>query len=160
MPEKAVAPNPAEVDQIAIRYVAAKAKVLEAMLAQRAAQKDLETIAENCIAEVRQFGSAHATKSKLLHGLKWELMATFGSSTSIDAAAVEQLRIHLQETKQTRLLKRMFESVTRWSLKSTARAEILKPDVSDEVRAKFAVCEVTKDRSPSLEARKKQALTS
>ena len=115
----------------------------------------METIKAQCVTLVIKFGSAHAQKSKLLHGLKWEIVGTFGSSTSIDAAAVERLRLHLVENKKTRLLKRLFEATTRWALKSTARAEILKPDIDDEIRASFSLCEVTKDNSPSITVRQK-----
>jgi hypothetical protein len=149
-------PSPAEVDKIAILYDAKKERVLQATLAQRAASEELELVQKQCVELVSKFGSAYAEKSKLLHGLKWEIMGTFGASTSIDSAAVETLRSFLTANKQTRLLKRMFESTTRWALKSTARAEILKDDVSAKARALFAACEVTKDRSPSIQARKKQ----
>jgi hypothetical protein len=149
-------PSAAEIDALAILYNEEQVKVLDAILATRAAQKALEDTKDKCVELVRKFGSAHAQKSKLVHGLKWEIMGTFGASTSIDAAAVERLRVNLQESKQTRLLKRLFESSTRWVLKSTARAEILKPGVGDDVRAAFAVCEVTKDNSPKIEARLKK----
>jgi putative Mn2+ efflux pump MntP len=43
---------------------------------------------EELICLVEEFGSAHAEKSKLLHGITHEILATFGLSTSIDAAAV------------------------------------------------------------------------
>lgn len=149
-------PTPAEVDKLAILYAAQKEKVLQATLAQRAAAEELERVQKQCVELVTKFGSSHAEKSRLLHGLKWELMGTFGTSTSVDAAALESLRTFLTANKQTRLLKRLFESTTRWALKSTARAEILKDDVSTKVRALFAACEVTKDRSPSIQAREKQ----
>lgn len=148
-------PTAAAIDEIAILYDQKKALVLEATLAQREAAEELEKVKQICITLVSSFGSQHAEKSKLVHGLKWEIMGTFGTSTSMDAAAVERLRLHLQESKQTRLLKRLFESTTRWLLKSTARAEILKPGVGDDVRAIFAVCAVTKDSSPKIDARLK-----
>jgi hypothetical protein len=156
-PAKALAPpSQAEIDELAIQYNQEQQKVLDALLATRQAQQFLEDTKQKCVDLVSKFGSAHAEKSKLLHGRKWEIMGTFGASTSIDAAAVETLRTFLAADKQTRLLKRLFESTTRWALKSTARAEILKDDVSAKARALFAACEVTKDRSPSIQAREKQ----
>lgn len=148
-------PTAAEIEKLAKEYANRKAKVLEAMLAQREAVGNLDPLHEKCTELVKQFGSAHATKSKLLHGFNWEIMGTFGASTSTDAAAVDRLRTKLEETKQTRLLKRLFDKTIRWTLKPTARTEILRPDVDDEVRGLFAVCEVTKDRAPSLEVRPK-----
>jgi hypothetical protein len=149
------APTAAEIEKLAQEHINLKAKVLEATLAQRDAQQKFEPIHQKCIELVTKFGSAHATKSKLLHGLEWEIMGTFGASTSIDAAAVELLRSRLTKTKQTCLLKRLFDKTIRWTLKSTARAEILKEDVPSPVRALFAACEVTKDRVPSIEVRPK-----
>lgn len=148
-------PTAAEIEQLAKDYVDKKAKVLEAMLSQRSATAELEPLHEKCTELVKKFGSAHATKSKLLHGLAWEIMGTFGASTSTDAAAVERLRARLEETSQTRLLKRLFDKTVRWTLKPTARTEILRPDVGDEIRGLFAVCEVTKDKAPSIEVRPK-----
>lgn len=155
-PALIVLPSPKEIDELAIRYNKEQQKVLDAVLATRQAQKFLEDTKLECIELVRKFGGAHASKSKLLHGLKWEAMLTEGTSTSVDAAAVERLRVSLKEQNQTRLLKRLFESATRWTLKSTARAEILKPDVGDDVQALFAVCEVTKPSTPKLEVRLKK----
>ena len=144
-----VLPSPAEVDELCIQYDKEGQKVLECVLATREAQKFLDDTKQKIVELAKQFGSVHATKSKLLHGRKWEAMLTEGTSTSIDAAAVETL-------KKTRILKRLFESATRWTLKSTARAEILKPDIGDDVRANFAACEVTKPSTPKLEVREKK----
>jgi hypothetical protein len=149
-------PTPAEVDKLAISYDKAKAKVLDATLAVAAATTELKPIQERCVDLVSKFGSAHAEKSKLLHGVKWEIMGTFGASTSIDAAAVEKLRLELVKADNGRLIKRLFDKTIRWALRSTARAEILKDDVPKNVRALFAACEVTKDRTPSIQAREKQ----
>jgi hypothetical protein len=146
-------PTPAEIDELAIRFDKKKTAVLDATLAQRAAAEELEKVKQECVDLVGKFGSQHVQKSKLLHGAKWEIMGTFGTFTSTDAAAVERLRLLLVEKSQTRLLKRLFASTVRWTLRSTARAEILKPGVDDDIRSSFAVCEVTKDKSPTIEAR-------
>jgi hypothetical protein len=157
-PSKAllVLPTPAQVDALALSYDKAKEKLLDAVLAAKAAQDELDLLKEPLVDLASKFGSVHGSKSKLLHGLKWEMMLTEGTSTSIDSAAVERMRLHLLNVGQTRLLKRLFESDTRWTLKSTARAEILKPDIGDDVRANFAACEVTKPSTPKLEVRQKK----
>ena len=151
-----VLPSPAEVDELCIQYDKEGQKVLDCVLATREAQKFLDDTKQKIVELAKQFGSVHASKSKLLHGRKWEAMLTEGTSTSIDAAAVETLRLDLVAQKKTRILKRLFESATRWTLKSTARAEILKPDIGDDVRANFAACEVTKPSTPKLEVREKK----
>lgn len=146
-------PSPEEVDKLALAYDSAKEKVLDAVLAAKAAQAELDLLKEPLLDLASKFGSVHASKSKLLRGRKWEVMITEGTSTSTDAAAVEALRLYLVAEKKTRLLKRFFEAATRWTLKSTARAEILKPYIGDDVRAKFALCEVTKPSAPKLQVR-------
>ena len=151
-----VLPSPAEVDELCIEYDKAKADVLEALLEAKEKQVKLDSLKGPLVDLASKFGSVHASKSKLLHGRKWEAMLTEGTSTSIDAAAVETLRLDLVAQKKTRILKRLFESATRWTLKSTARAEILKPDIGDDVRANFAACEVTKPSTPKLEVREKK----
>lgn len=148
-------PTAMEVDRLAIEYDEGKRCLLDATLARVAAQGALEPMEERLVDLVSKHGSAHAQKSKMLHGLKWEIMGTFGTSTSIDAAAVERLRQELVDTHQTRLLNRVFEKTIRWALRATARAEILKDSVTDRTRALFVACEVTEDRSPSLTVREK-----
>jgi hypothetical protein len=152
----AVPPTPEEVEKLALEYNKLKDELLEAILASKVAGDDLTPVKTKCIELVRKFGTAHAKKSKLLHGIKWEMMATFGSSTSPDAAAIENLRQHLLTVKKTRLLKLMFEMTPRWTLKETARVEILKPGIDDEIRALFALCEVPSDSTPKLEVREKE----
>ena len=150
-------PSPAEIEKLALEYNKLKDELLEAILESKTLGAELAPVKEKCIEWVRQFGTAHAKKSKLLHGIKWEMMATFGSSSSADAAAIEKLRQHLLTVKKTRLLKLMFEMTPRWTLKETARVEILKPGVDDEIRALFALCEVPSDNTPKLEVRLKQS---
>ena len=149
------APTAMEVDKLALEYDELKRKLLDATLARVAVQEEFEPAEAKLVDLVSKCGSAHAQKSMILHGFKWEIMGTFGTSTSVDSAAVERLRLELVANKKTRLLKRLFEATIRWSLKSTARAEILKPDVPDFARSLFVACEVTKDRSPSLSVREK-----
>src|SRR5437868_12011392 len=97
------APPPAEIDVKAEQYYRLKDNVTKAVLAAKDAQVPLDQLKEELIDLVRDFGSAHAEKSKLLHGITQEMMVTFGSSVSIDAAAVEKFRMALEEAKQTRL---------------------------------------------------------
>ena len=49
-----------------------------------------EKMKGDLICLVDEFGAAHAEKSKILHGLQYEMVGTFGASTSIDAAAVQR----------------------------------------------------------------------
>lgn len=149
-------PTAQEVESLALRYKKKQDDLFDAMLAAKTAQQDLEPIKQECIELIKKFGTQHAKTSKLLYGLKFEMMATFGKSTSADGAAIERLRQKLIETQDGGMLKRFFEKSVSWALKSTGRQEVLKPDVSDEVRALFAVCEVTKDSTPRLDVREQK----
>jgi len=46
-----------------------------------------EKMKDELIELVEEFSSAHAEKSKLLHGITHEILATFGVSTSISSAS-------------------------------------------------------------------------
>ena len=115
---------------------------------------------ELLITQVREFGSAHAEKSKLLHGLEWEVLATFGSSNVLDGAAVETFRLALLQEKKTRLLKKVFEKVIRWTMADTAgaflRTEHEAGKFPDRLYALFARCSVPKELTPRLQVRPKK----
>jgi hypothetical protein len=105
---------------------------------------------------VRSHGGPHATKSKILHGILWEMVATFSQYTTQDSAAVERLRLALVKAKQTRLLKKIFTSDTRWTMKSAA-AEIVKTEkLAPKLMALLLMCTVTADKKPSLDVRLKK----
>jgi hypothetical protein len=80
------APTPVRVDELAEAYLALKDEYLEARLEAEITADLLEKKGAELKALVSDFGSAHAEKSKLLHGVTHELMVTFGSSVSIDGA--------------------------------------------------------------------------
>ena len=48
--------------------------------------------------------------------MRYLIMATFGMSTSIDAAAAERFSIALRDARQTKLLNRIFEQQIRYTL--------------------------------------------
>jgi hypothetical protein len=88
MSEARVAPNPQEIDKLSKEYLELKDKLFTAQLAAGEISQQVTLKGELLKQMVSDFGSAHAEKSKLLHGLKYEAMATFGQTVSIDAAAV------------------------------------------------------------------------
>ena len=112
---------------------------------------------EELIDLVRDFGSAHAEKSRLLHGITREMMVTFGSSVSIDGAAVERFRLALMKANQARLLKKVFLQHVRWSLSPEASAIIKGEKLSKSLLALYSQVEVIKPKSPSLQVREKSA---
>lgn len=150
-------PSPEQIDQHAKEYLALKDKLLQAKLAYSEIQQQMEcteSILKNWGAT---FGSAHAEKSKLLHGLGYEVMVTFGQSVSIDASAVETFRDALAKADQPRLLKKLFDKTIRWTLHPQASEIVRGEKLSDKLRSLFAKCQVVKERSPSLQVREKAA---
>jgi hypothetical protein len=81
------APTAAEIDKLPIEFLELEEKVGQAYKIAVAADEPHERMREELICLAEEFGSTHAEKSKLLHGIQYEIMATFGMSTSIDAAA-------------------------------------------------------------------------
>jgi hypothetical protein len=157
-------PSQAEVEQLAQEYLDLRTQMKEkeeAFAAEIAPlMVRLHALNQVLIADVQKWGSAHAKKSKLLYGTSLEVMATFGSSSSTDGAAVEAFRLGLKKAGQTRLLKQIFEQTIRWDLKAGASKVI---DVAHEAGklpnklfVLFARCTVTKDSTPRLEVRPRQ----
>jgi len=149
--------TPAQVDAKAAEYDSLKEELQKATLAAKEAQVPLDVLKQELIGLVRDFGSAHAEKSKIVHGITWEMMATFGSSVSIDSAAVEKFRLALLEAKQARLLKLIFQKDIRWTLSPEASVIIKGEKLSKPLLALYSQCDVVKPRTPSLQVREKSA---
>jgi hypothetical protein len=119
-----------------------------------------EEIRNKLIDQVGRYGGAHAEKSKLLYGLKLEVMGTFGMSSTVDAAAVEEFRLALVEEKQPRLLKMFFEKTIRWTLAPQAsilvRVAHQAGKLPDKLFMLFAKCTVSKPQSPRLVVRPRE----
>lgn len=153
---KPESPTPLQVDEKAKKYYELQADLLQKMLAAREAQVPLQQLKTELIELVKDFGSTHAEKSKLLHGIEDELMATFGSSTSADAAAIERFRLALVQKKQGRLLKRIFEKSERWTLSAAAATIIKGEKLTPSLLALYSQCSVTEPSTPRLEVRPKK----
>lgn len=158
-------PSAADVEKFAREYQELQLKILG--IAKKA-QEDIAPLAIRLghlkiwfVANVGKFGSAHYEKSKILHGIGLEAMATFGQSSSIDNAAVETFRLALYKAKQARVLKRIFEKTVRWKLLPQAsaflRGEHEAGKFPDKLFLLFARCTVTKEKTPVLEIRPKNA---
>jgi hypothetical protein len=147
------APAAAEIDRLAIEFLELEEKVDQAYKIAIAADEPHERMREDLVCLVEEFGSAHAEKSKLLHGSNYEIMATFGMSTSIGAAAAERFANALRVAKQTRLLNRIFEQTVRYSLAADASSIVRSFALPRPLLSLFAQCVVTKPRTPVLKVR-------
>lgn len=151
------APTPAELDEYLQNYLRVKSDYTRLQEAASEAKNLLDEMGDNLRTAADKFGSAHAEKSKLLHGIRYEVMVTFGMSSSIDASAVERFRLALLEHKQSRLLKKLFEKTVRWTL-NPAYATVIKAEkLSKSLVALWAQCQVVKEATPKLVVREKVA---
>src|SRR5205807_1502691 len=142
------------IDRLAVQFLELEQKVDDAYKIATALDAPHEKMKEELIDLVEEFGSAHAEKSKLLHGITHEILATFGVSTSIDAAAVERFAQALRIAKQTKLLSRIFEQTTRYTLRPDAGSIIRAVTLPKAHLALFAQCQVSKTRTPILKVRR------
>jgi hypothetical protein len=151
-------PNAEQVDAHAQEYKQLEKILDDAKIAYEAVRKAegvrLGKLHLALIELVRAYGGKHAEKSKILHGIDWELMATFGQSHGIDAAAVERLRLALKVAKQTRLLKKLFTEEKSWRLAPNA-AELLRAEgkLPDEIASLALACFTFAPRTPQLDVR-------
>lgn len=151
------APSPTKVDELAREYNALKDKYLEATLAAKAAAQLLEDKEKELIPLVRDHGTPHAEKSWLLHGVKFEMMGTFGQTVQTDKAAVEKFRDACLKELKVRNVAKIFEVVTTYRLLSTAGEFVRTSELSRKLKALYAACQVIKDKSPTLVVREKNA---
>jgi hypothetical protein len=89
------APTAVDIDRLAVEFLALEEKTDHAYAIALALDEPHEKMKERLIDLVEEFGSADQgksklEKSKLLHGLTHEMVATFGVSTSINTAAVDR----------------------------------------------------------------------
>lgn len=150
-------PTPAELDTQAKKYEDLKEQVLQAKLAYSDLQTQLEAQSAILVDLVTKHGGAHAEKSKILHGVKFEALCTYGQTVKIDPAAVETFRLALVEADKPRLLTKMFEKRIAFALNPQASVIIRSEKLSDELTALWAKCELIQPKAPVLKVREKSA---
>jgi hypothetical protein len=157
---EAKSPVPVEVDERAQEFSDLEKSIAKLKLELQSSQKELAAKEAALIELVRSFGGPHSTKSKILHGIVWEMMATFAQYTTQDAAAVERFRLALVNAKKGCLLKKLFERDVRWTMKSGAgqilQAENLSPRLKADLLGLLLLCSTTQDKKPSLDVREKK----
>jgi len=154
--EKLAAPLPAEVDSKAEAFHQLEVDLKKANDELSTLRREIGAKEAALIDLVRSCGSPHFLKSKILHGIVWEMVATFSQYTTQDSAAVERFRLALVKAKKTRLLKKIFTEDVRWTMRSSA-AEIVKTEkLSPTLMSLLLLCSVTQDKKPSLDVRPKK----
>jgi hypothetical protein len=154
--EKMKAPMPAEVDTLSEEFTKLKDEVFTAVLAQRDAQAKLDEKKLALIQLVSEHGSVHGEKSKLLHGIVWEIMASFGQYTKQDSAAIERLRQALVKAKKARLLGKLFKKDVRWTFDAKGMEVVKNEKLTPKLMALLLMCSVTEDKTPTVDVRKKK----
>lgn len=156
-----LSPNAEQVDAHAVEYkrlekILDDAKALLVKVRNKEGA-DLGKLHGSLIELVRSFGGRHAEKSKILHGIEWELMATFGQSAGIDSAAVERLRLALKAANKTKLLKKLFTEEKCYRLADNA-AEVLKAEgtLPNDLAMLTLACFTSTPRTPVLDVRLKK----
>jgi hypothetical protein len=149
------APTPGQVDEKAEQYYRLKAALDEATEAAKLRCLPLAQLKQELVDLVRDFGSAYAEKSRLLHGVTHEMVVTFGQSVSVDAAAVERFRLALLESEQSRLLKKIFLQDVRFTLAPEAATIIRGEKLNKALLSLYSQCQVVKPKSPVLQVREK-----
>lgn len=150
------APLPADVDSRAEEVCELELTLSGARARIAVLQKEFSAKQQELIDLVSAHGGPHAQKSKILHGIVWEMLVTFAQYTTQDAAAVERFRLALVKAKKTRLMKKIFRSDVRWTMQSSA-AEIVKTEqLTPTLMSLLLQCSVTQDKKPSLDVRRKK----
>lgn len=149
-------PVPADVDEAAEFFQDLLKDLEYARKSVKEAQALVDQYALHLIEHVRNFGGPHATKSKILHGIVWEMVATFAQYTSQDSAAIERFRVALVEAGQTRLMKKIFSADVRYTLKASADEIVKTGKLSKTQMELLLLCSTTQDKKPSLDVRQKK----
>lgn len=149
------APSRNRIDELSQEYLALKDRRAKADLEVRAIAREIEAKGALLLDLVERHGSAHAEKSKLLHGVGFEVMATFGQVVSIDGAAVEAFRAAAGDELKPAQFRQVFEQAISYRLLSSAAEFIRTNKLSRKLKALYAACQVVKDKSPTLTVREK-----
>lgn len=160
MSSEAKLPTPAEIDEAAKEYCD-----LEQQIAELEAKTKLETqplrermdpLREKLKSWGETFGGAHATKSKLLTGLAYEVMTTVSSSTSLDQAAAGVFFEACKKAGMTKIFGRLFETLTTYRPRPEAD-QVARQELPARLAVTFMRCFITKTFAPRLDVRPRKA---
>jgi hypothetical protein len=145
-------PTAADIDRLAVEFLALEEKTDKAYAVALALDEPHERLREQLIDLAETFGARHNEKSKLLLGSAYEIVATFGTTTCINAAAVDHFADVLRGSKQLKVLELIFEQSTHYRLRPDAGPVIRM--LPKALAALYAACHVTTPRHPVLEVRR------
>jgi hypothetical protein len=154
-------PTPAEIDEAAKEYCELQQQIDDLILEMRKKVEPLNQklvpLAEKLKAWADQFGGAHATKSKLLTGLAYEVMTTVSSSTSLDQAAAGVFLKACKKAGVTKIFGRLFETLTVYRSRPDAD-QVARKDLTPKLALEFMKCFITKSNAPRMEVRPRKTM--
>lgn len=149
-------PAPAEIDELAKEHCELEEQIagirLEAEKEIKPLKDRLAPIADRLKAWSESFGGAHATKSRLLTGLAFEVMTTVSSSTSLDQAGAGVFLEACKKAGQTRIFNKLFETLTVYRTLPTAD-QVARAELPARLAVAFMRCFITKSNAPRMEVR-------
>jgi hypothetical protein len=150
------APRPEAIDEFAAEFDRLDKELIAAKKTASDAAKPVNALESELIELVRRFGGPHGKSSKLVHGIAWEMMGTFGKSTIMDNAAIERLRLALKKAGKTKLLKKLFTRDTRWTFSSQALEIVKTEKLTPKQMGMLLQCFDSRDCAPKLDVRPKK----
>lgn len=162
MNTEAKLPTPAEIDEAAKEYCELATKVsrmeAEASIATRPLRDRMTALGEKLKAWGEQFGGAHATKSKLLTGLAYEVMTTVSSSASLDQAAAGVFFEACKKAGVTKIFGRLFETLTTYRPRPEAD-QVARKELPARLAVAFMRCFLTKTHATLMKVRPRKLTT-
>jgi len=151
-PQKA--PAPKQIDKLIAEYAAAQTEVAATAAVAKVASDAAGLIKIQLTAMVETWGARHTEKSKRLEGNHNTATTTTGTTTTIDAEAVEKLRSYLGATKTPELAEEFFLAHTSYSLVSGPDEKLKTLTMGTRLRTKITGllkgCFKIKPNTPSL----------
>jgi hypothetical protein len=146
-------PTPEQIDALAEEYKRLEKVWAEAKDAATEAAKPCDLQGELLTKLVAEFGQAHAAKSKIVIGIRYEIMSTTGVTSSLDQSMIQRFKAAMLKLKLGRIFQKMFTEVIEYRKLAEASLWIRSDKIPDKVQALYAKCILEKPRSPSLTVR-------
>lgn len=142
-------PTPAEIDDLAVRYQAAKADLTDSKAV-------FESLEQEMITMVSEYGIVvpRAEKSRRLAGIRAELTVTKSDTLTINDSRVDDLKSALEANGYGEFFRRLFAERKKWEVvegaESALKAESLPKRLAEKVMNLWGRCISVRPKKPSL----------
>jgi hypothetical protein len=152
-------PTPQEIDEAAKEYCDLEKQIDDLYLESRKKieplNERLKPLGEKLKTWGQEFGGAHASKSKLLTGLAYEVMTTVASSTSLDQAVVSVFLEACKKAGKSRIFAKLFDTLTVYRTQPAAD-QTARTELTPRLALAFSRCFITKTQAPRMEVRSRK----